>query len=567
MNVSFLRPVVRIGALWIAAAATTVVAQEPPVAIAPAGRKAGVAKIVVSRETTYFTEPLDADGNVDYLAALNRRFSAGVTPENNAAVPYWRACGRPRIDPAARDEYFRLLGSPVPPEDGKAYRYIYDVLDSRPEWSELYLQSDFESEFRAWKTPWTGKEYPWLVPWVDENQAALAALAEASRRPKFFDPAVNIDPYLGVGGTWEGAPFELYGIGKLLVTRAMYRAGSGNLGAACDDLGVAYRMAALCGRKWDTRTVEQAASFQCGVGEATLSLLELPGLTRKHVKRLRSERQAAPAMTPLVESIDVGDRISSLNWALVLRRRGIRPYIEMAQPVRFIDMNSKDAETPEQREAVRKTWPETPVDRWLKESVDWNPVLKGINARYDELISLLGKPYPERREKVAQLLKQFETSPPGLSLKPDDMRVPSPEQSVDAALHLVLEHDYRGLLLRIHLLVGWEVTRRLHELALDLAEFRLLHGKYPEQLAELATIEGAGSRIDPFTTREFIYRKTEKGYLLYSPGENLRDDDGKDSRDARKFAEANQADKSKPAAKEAQPDWDDIRVRMPHQPE
>jgi hypothetical protein len=44
-------------------------------------------KITISRETTFVTGPLRPDGSVDYLAAINERYSKGVTPDNNAAVP------------------------------------------------------------------------------------------------------------------------------------------------------------------------------------------------------------------------------------------------------------------------------------------------------------------------------------------------------------------------------------------------------------------------------------------------------------------------------------------------
>ena len=50
-------------------------------------------KITISKETTYITEPLRADGCVDYVAAVKRHCSEGVTPENNAAIPFWQAVG------------------------------------------------------------------------------------------------------------------------------------------------------------------------------------------------------------------------------------------------------------------------------------------------------------------------------------------------------------------------------------------------------------------------------------------------------------------------------------------
>lgn len=40
--------------------------------------------ITVSKETTYLTEPLASDGAIDYVAALNKIESTGVTADNNA---------------------------------------------------------------------------------------------------------------------------------------------------------------------------------------------------------------------------------------------------------------------------------------------------------------------------------------------------------------------------------------------------------------------------------------------------------------------------------------------------
>ncbi len=36
----------------------------------------------VGKETTYFTEPLDAEGYVDYEKAINEYMSRGVDPKN-----------------------------------------------------------------------------------------------------------------------------------------------------------------------------------------------------------------------------------------------------------------------------------------------------------------------------------------------------------------------------------------------------------------------------------------------------------------------------------------------------
>ncbi len=74
--------------------------------------------VTISKETTYITEPLRADGYPDYVAALDRRFSRDVTPENNAAVPFWQAMGPSALDKRDREKYFQMLGIAPLPEQG-----------------------------------------------------------------------------------------------------------------------------------------------------------------------------------------------------------------------------------------------------------------------------------------------------------------------------------------------------------------------------------------------------------------------------------------------------------------
>ena len=60
----------------------------------------GSSTFTVGTETTYVTEPLDKQGYVDYVAALNQRMRKGITPEQNANVLIWQALGpRPEGGP------------------------------------------------------------------------------------------------------------------------------------------------------------------------------------------------------------------------------------------------------------------------------------------------------------------------------------------------------------------------------------------------------------------------------------------------------------------------------------
>jgi hypothetical protein len=63
---------------------------------------------------------------------------------------------------------------------------------------------------------------------------------------------------------------------------------------------------------------------------------------------------------------------------------------------------------------------------------------------------------------------------------------------------------------------------RIMVLGIKLIQFKETKGIFPKQLDELGTV----NTIDPFTGKNLIYKPEEKGFFLYSVGENLIDDKG-----------------------------------------
>jgi hypothetical protein len=78
-------------------------------------------QITIGRETTYLDGPVTQDGAIDYVAAVNQRESAGVTPENNAVVLLVQAYGPGLLGDGIRDRYLELLGG-SPPAGGERFQ-------------------------------------------------------------------------------------------------------------------------------------------------------------------------------------------------------------------------------------------------------------------------------------------------------------------------------------------------------------------------------------------------------------------------------------------------------------
>jgi hypothetical protein len=71
-----------------------------------------------------------------------------------------------------------------------------------------------------------------------------------------------------------------------------------------------------------------------------------------------------------------------------------------------------------------------------------------------------------------------------------------------------------------------KMTFEIETLAVALACFHAEQGRWPAELKELCPSLLKEIPADRFSVKPLIYRPGEKGYLLYSVGQNLRDDGG-----------------------------------------
>ncbi len=125
----------------------------------------------IARDTTYLTGPLNSDGTVNYLAALNQLLSDGATPENNAAIPIFQALGPEMIDATARAAVLQDLGiSQLPPPGQCFVRYEDFVRVKRPDlpprqtdWKNGPARMELDRMARlpgGWRANLTGRPCP-----------------------------------------------------------------------------------------------------------------------------------------------------------------------------------------------------------------------------------------------------------------------------------------------------------------------------------------------------------------------------------------------------------------------
>ncbi len=496
-------------------------------------------RVTISKETTYITEPLRPDGYPDYVAALNQRASKGVTPENNAAVLFWKAMGPSDIDEKDRKKYFEMLGMELLPEKGDYFIDYDDFLKKkqgeRP--SSVVPPSDgcdpLQDQYTtAQERPWSKEEFPEVYEWLKVNEKPLAVLIEASKRPRCYDPMIRdavIDiPLMRL--------LQHRDTCRAFVARAMLRLHEGEVDQAWGDLLTCNRFA---------RQVHESQLIIDALVAITIDGMAIPKdqvliqhakLSAKQIKDMQSDLGKLPPLPKVVDAIGVSERFMYLDLVMLMARNGLSEF------KRLVQLRGDNS---------RKTV-ESCVDSIGNVVIEWDIVLRKGNIWYDRLTDTLR--IPVRTKRMASM-KIFNSDLNRMIDSTKDWKslvfsmLGSPSKAISERVGGVI---LMFVLPGIHACVDAEdratMNFELNKLAFALAAYRVDRGSYPAKLEELKPKYVAEVPKDIFANDGPLhYEVKDGGYLLYSVGVNGRDDGGKRIEDC---------DAEKPEG------WDDLVVRM-----
>jgi len=420
-------------------------------------------RITPSKTTTRIVGPLDGDGYVDYVAALNEIYGRDVTPENNAGLLFVRASGTKDLGPAERKRFFELLHCQPLPGQGELLADLDEYVQKRL--ARPASKSEEQDRDRAMRAVWSAQELPLVAQWIESNEKPLQLVVEGTRRPKCYLPFV-----LARGEClWDMRVPTLPACqtaARLLVARAMLELGKGQIEQAVNDLLACHRLGRLIGSTPLIIGALVGFSIDAEAWVGDIALMRRDQLTADRALAYQRELRGLAPLARLDDVVDKCERYSYLQALGVLARPKA--------------MNGE-------RSAIFKEMPPFVSETTL---IDWSEVLKVGNDQYDKAVAILREPsIPRRRTAWGQFHREF------MALREEVKRGAFNTLLLEDPLaRKTMSREFGKIMIASFfptiIAVSENENRAQARAALDqvgfaLTAYRTAHGTYPNKLSEL----------------------------------------------------------------------------------
>jgi len=494
--------------------------------IAPAAEPAarpGKVHITVSKGTTYVLGPRNPDGTIDYVAAANALLSKGVTRENNAAIPLLRVLGPNALDEKMRDRTLKALGLDALPADG-------DYFLSKDEYVEKAYPDDDQQQLdalermgastdKAGRGPISPQDHREVAEWVRWNAGALQRVTAAAKLPRHFVPWVSAcDPPEMLDGLVPLRHGSLHEVWLALQARAMLRAHSGELDRALGDLQTVRRLARLSAQRGLLLDVLIGAATNRSALESMQGLATSDRLDAEQACRLIAAVDTLPPLADPYPACMAVEHLFALDCVMRFARHGL----DGATRFYSVSFGKKEDPLP-------------PVD------LDIDLMLRLTNEDWQAVVAAGTKRSYAEREKARAALDKI-SDPDVAAILEQHAGSFDYRKRLRALIARVGAGNRERLTRAVYELppIGGKSShkafgemfesaafrRELVKLAAALRRYRCRTGQFPNRLAALVPADIPSIPKDRFSGEPLIYRRTAKGYLLYSVGPNKADDGG-----------------------------------------
>lgn len=438
-------------------------AQQTPLVMTPATRPAP--PFTLGPKTTIVTEPLHADGTVDYLGAWNHRHAAGVTPDTNGFTR-WLA-----IVPANQLEGERQAIARMAGGQSSANPWLdYETSLTRQGLTDDAAAREYQKRQPAHLHLWNPGDLPHLVDFLEQSADALTLAQAAADAPRWWTPLYSKEGRL----VTAAAPIlaTMRDVAPTLCARATRRAAANDLPGALRDLLTVKCLARhIANESIFSALTAVALDMQA---EQTLGAIAGSGiLTADQCAQFQKTLDALPPIDAAATIADENERWRLLEEVQIVATGHAATLAQLSDTF----------------DIFRTIDPAT---------ADWDTVLIGINHTFDEEVATLrqGAAGEKALAALAQRIavawppKNMDLLPPELLLAKQKTESPAAHA---ARIQTAFESTATSSLVILNRLeLSQRAARLNHDLARTLlaaAAHKATTGKWPDTLDRLLPTE------------------------------------------------------------------------------
>ena len=442
-----------------------------------------------------------------YAAKVNAAYGDGILPDENAAVLLAEAMGPRPEGTEMPDAWYELLGTVRPPESGQYFEVFGADLAPGDKRAAL------DNFSVAMSRPWKADDFPAVVKWLDRNRGPVELVREAVQRPEYFTPLVPPvaadGQTLGMIQTLLPHVQEMRSLGRYFLCQAYLHMENREWEAAWDNLHDCHRMGHLISRGPTLIDYLVGVAVSSMAINAEQQLLALANFNERQLQQIAKDLAALPAKGDPARAINLTERMMFMDT------------VDLVASGRTEDLETLGVEI----------GPGGPARRVLFALVDWSIVKQRGTSAYDRLRTV-----SDAHSGFARVDALKDSMHKGGSLHRGSLRTLVLEYlrqgSVRSVASAAVGDAFIDLLLPA--LANVEVARfradqREQVLAVGVAVYRYqaTNGTFPAELRQLTPQYLPTPPLDVFSGEPLTYARTDDGFLLYSVGENLKDDGGK----------------------------------------
>ncbi len=463
-------------------------------------------QFTISSETTVVTEPINAEGLIDYAAAIRLQYQDELHSPDNAARLLLEAVGPSVFNrPWQSEQVYEQLGMDPLPMDGDYFVSLSDVVDQMATASGSDVDErdrliwDVEDIYQ--EIPWVSDDAPELAEWIAVNEIPLAKIVAASRMP-FVRSPLFLEPGESLIASRSIYNYEIRELLRSLRLRAMQSVAVGDLESAWSDLLAVQRLGRLISH--DVTRIDYVVGTGVAMSgmKSMSALLSSPEMTPQLLDRIRRDWRQLPDWGDPSTSLNEFERYAVLDVMQRTARFGV-PYLVHTRLM-------------SRRDRVPMA---SAVHRLFNACIDWDASMYHVNHWYDDLATAAGTADGVARD---HLMDGYVTKFDSMREDLRDLHLPTPDVVSDwcVALMMPLPETIEKHLNTL------ESHIALVETVFAIEEYRLANGESPATLGDLVPTWLSEVPHDPFSrTEELCYRiDGPHAYVVYSVNEDGYDD-------------------------------------------